>query len=728
MKMFSNCWISRNSHQHLPLNMVNVGSNFGRSYGMCFVVGLSLLLLLSASARLSAATYYVSTAGSDSNPGSQSQPWRTVQKAANTTVAGDTVNIATGTYAENVTISASGSSASPITFNGPGAVSSFVVRGAYIVLTNLTINGSGAPAVQWSGNNGYVTTCTINGATTRGFNVDAANCTFTNLNFYGLAAACVPMAMGDDCDTILIVNCLFHDTDNDDAFFFVWGKNITIRGNTMTNCQNSGYTSLGIHADFIQTFAFSSSAMSSNVVIEQNKILNSNVQCFMLNAANTGITQSPNIRNWEIRNNIFAGSVQSGFIDMPYVNVYNNIFYKWGTANAFAFQIGSAAYPSAWANGDNVTIRNNIFLACNASEAATWGWFSKAYGTNTIADHNYFGGINYAAKSVSETGMVNGVNPRFVNESAYDFHLQTNSPLKDAGVAIASFNSDKDGVSRPQGSAWDIGPYEMSSSSSSSPNPVILVSPSSLDFGTVLTNTGANLTLTVQNTGGGTLTGVASVSSPFQIVSGGTYNLGSNQTQTVTVRFNPTAAGTFNQPISFNGGNGAGATLGGLAYVMQPSLSFGSSAGSILAPFTVASVGSLVGTSSYISQAVTTGLSASGEAIYGFNITTAGNYLISVQVNTPSTSANSFFINIDSQPTDPTMIWDVPVTSGFTNQFVSWRGTGTDTNSEFAPKVFNLSAGTHQLIVRGRESGAQLASITILQMPPAPQNVRIISP
>jgi hypothetical protein len=76
------------------------------------------------------------------------------------------------------------------------------------------------------------------------------------------------------------------------------------------------------------------------------------------------------------------------------------------------------------------------------------------------------------------------------------------------------------------------------------------------------------------------------------------------------------------------------------------------------------------------------------------------------------------------------MIWDPPVTSGFTNLLVSWRGTGTDTNNQFAPKVFSLSSGTHQLIVRGREGGAQLGEITIMpcSVPPIPTGLHVMGP
>ncbi|MBM4055130.1 MAG: DUF1565 domain-containing protein, partial [Planctomycetes bacterium] len=54
--------------------------------------------------------YYVSTNGNDNYPGSSSQPWRTIQKAADTAEAGSTVFVMGGIYNEAVTINVSGSS------------------------------------------------------------------------------------------------------------------------------------------------------------------------------------------------------------------------------------------------------------------------------------------------------------------------------------------------------------------------------------------------------------------------------------------------------------------------------------------------------------------------------------------------------------------------------------------------------------------------------------------
>jgi hypothetical protein len=53
-------------------------------------------------------SFYVSMTGDDSNPGTQTAPWRTVQHAADTARAGSTVNVRGGIYEELVSINASG--------------------------------------------------------------------------------------------------------------------------------------------------------------------------------------------------------------------------------------------------------------------------------------------------------------------------------------------------------------------------------------------------------------------------------------------------------------------------------------------------------------------------------------------------------------------------------------------------------------------------------------------
>jgi Protein of unknown function (DUF1565) len=89
-------------------------------------------------ASRSGVTYYVSTSGNDNNAGTLAAPWRTIQHAANTVKAGDTVQVEGGTYNEIVTMKTSGNATQGyITFtNYPGQTP--IVDG-----TGLSVGSSG---------------------------------------------------------------------------------------------------------------------------------------------------------------------------------------------------------------------------------------------------------------------------------------------------------------------------------------------------------------------------------------------------------------------------------------------------------------------------------------------------------------------------------------------------------------------------------------------------------
>lgn len=68
-----------------------------------------------------AAVYYVAKTGLDGNPGTEAQPWQTIQKAAATMTAGDTAYVRSGTYNEQVTPVNSGNAGAWITLKAfPG--------------------------------------------------------------------------------------------------------------------------------------------------------------------------------------------------------------------------------------------------------------------------------------------------------------------------------------------------------------------------------------------------------------------------------------------------------------------------------------------------------------------------------------------------------------------------------------------------------------------------------
>ncbi len=106
-----------------------------------------------------------------------------------------------------------------------------------------------------------------------------------------------------------------------------------------------------------------------------------------------------------------------------------------------------------------------------------------------------------------------------------------------------------------------------------STSPKLSVSSTSLAFGSVQINNSKDLTFTVTNSGGETLTGtITSPVAPFNIIlGGGSFGLVAGQSQTVGVRFRPTNSGSFSSSVSIssNGGNanvsfsGTGTAIGG---------------------------------------------------------------------------------------------------------------------------------------------------------------------
>src|SRR6202035_5078175 len=111
----------RNVLRALSMSIFRGDSNSRMATTRFLVVFLvSGFVLLAQPARCS--TYYVSTSGKDTNLGTITSPWRTIQHAANSVKAGDTVYVRAGVYNEIVSIPASGSaSGGYITFSSyPG--------------------------------------------------------------------------------------------------------------------------------------------------------------------------------------------------------------------------------------------------------------------------------------------------------------------------------------------------------------------------------------------------------------------------------------------------------------------------------------------------------------------------------------------------------------------------------------------------------------------------------
>jgi hypothetical protein len=94
--------------------------------------------------------YYVSTSGDDSNPGTITAPWRTIQHAANTVTAGATVYVFGGVYNEAVNFPTSGTALARISFQ------SYPGQTAVIDGTGLSVTGTQG-LINIVGNLSYIT-------------------------------------------------------------------------------------------------------------------------------------------------------------------------------------------------------------------------------------------------------------------------------------------------------------------------------------------------------------------------------------------------------------------------------------------------------------------------------------------------------------------------------------------------------------------------------------------
>lgn len=245
--------------------------------------------------------------------------------------------------------------------------------------------------------------------------------------------------------------------------------------------------------------------------------------------------------------------------------------------------------------------------------------------------------------------------------------------------------------------------------------PILSVTPGFQDFGYVDVDGSSSLTWVVRNTGSGTLTGTASVPAPFVVTGGASYNnLATNQTQTVIVAYRPTVAEVLDQQnLVFTGGGGATYQVTGRTPLAD--LNWDSTVGIIAPPFVIDTA------TATIAQTVDTAdPNVGGRALYRFIVVTPGDYSISALVNWPDGGSNSFFANVDTEPTTSN-IWTGAVTAGLQSRPITWGASTT-------AHVFSLSAGKHDLIIRGREPNAKLGHITAAIVTPAENPAITVTP
>jgi hypothetical protein len=391
-----------------------------RAISACILVS-ALLSTLAAHA----ATYSVATTGSDSNPGTEKQPWRTLAKAVNAMVAGDTTYVRGGTYKEGlIRFRTSGSQSAPIkllNYPDESPVIECIDPTKFHRMILQHASSSHTP-IGWITIEGFeIRNCWDGIKMHSGHDIAIRrNWIHHNLN-QGI--------LGNGTRILVDRNIINHNGPFITKPTSSLSHGMYGNGTAWTITNNLIYDNLGFG---IQQNGSTSSVYDQakhpgpEFVVSANWIVANNTIAYQQNAAGMVV--------W--------GSTCND------VRIENNIFYENAQTRPSTSTQG-IHFTSTSCTG--VQIRNNLFYASRSGGL-------NAFGTAAAE------GVHY-----TQSGNIIDVSaPAFVNAPATlplspSFSLTARSPAIDAGRSLDITKIAIDGTPRPQGRAYDIGAYEYTS-------------------------------------------------------------------------------------------------------------------------------------------------------------------------------------------------------------------------------------------------------------------------
>jgi hypothetical protein len=222
------------------------------------------------------------------------------------------------------------------------------------------------------------------------------------------------------------------------------------------------------------------------------------------------------------------------------------------------------------------------------------------------------------------------------------------------------------------------------------------------------TSTGPiGLTIGDIETTAGSLVVSGSSSNPTLVPNGNLVFGGSGASRTVTVTPATDQTGTASITVTVN--DGSAITTDSFVLTVNPAgtftrvfLPFEAESGSIVSPMAVASDPSASG-----GRFIVSSTDDSGSATFAVDVPAAGEYVVWCRVLSPDNSTDSFYVSVDGGTED------IYETAGgaWTN---TWQWTAVSgRNGGVNPRTFQISAGRHNLVFRGREQGTALDQILV---------------
>ena len=419
-----------------------------------FVLLFFLTLEVTAQQRI----FYVdgsNSAANDSNPGSESLPWKTIPKAASTLTARQMVYIKAGSYSGSVRVAHSGTYDGFIIFSAyPGDEHKVIISGSRFEIIGKSFIKVSGLKIQNANNGIYVQgPCTDI--------ILSGNHTF-NTNSSGISVWGVPWRKDPTVyDYKAVKNLVLENNLVEKACNGGWNECITlsngvfnfeIRGNHVFNGGDPTNGGEGIDVK----------EGCSNGRIYNNLVEDLERHGIYVDAGGHLDYTPPHCRNIDIFQNVVRrvaegiNIVSEGDGGVENIRVFNNLVYNVKKNGLLIYDHPHGAGPMK-----NVILLNNtvyqndrdgihinhsraesLLVRNNISYLNAWTDFNPKVG-NPAADHNLC-----------------GIDPQFVDVTNFDFHLISGSVAIDSGSCLRAPGYDFDNHVRPFGQGYDIGAYE----------------------------------------------------------------------------------------------------------------------------------------------------------------------------------------------------------------------------------------------------------------------------
>lgn len=416
---------------------------------------LSLLASMVFLAVCNAEVYHVTKTGSDLNNGSESAPWLTIQKAANTLTAGDTVQIHAGVYSNDVVVQNSGYQGQYIVFMAyPGDEHEAIIDGAsfftnkqsYVVVSGIRIQNASygvyveGPASDIIIENNYTYNTFNSGIIAWGVPWQTDPGDYNNLHRIKITGNKVEKACNggyNECITLangvvdfeISYNEVFNGGDPING-----GEGIDVKEGCKNGTINDNYihnlTRRGIYIDAGGLLGFTP-PLTTNIKVYNNISIN-------------------NYRDGSALGTHGMAIMTEGSGDVTDIEVYNNFFIN---NDADGFMIYK--HPAGTGSVSNIKITNNTLYG-NARHGILIN-FEGAEDIdvrNNIAYGNTNTNLSFQAGSYVESNNLTS-DPLFDNISELNFKITGMSPAVNAGTDTNAPNYDFEGEPRIQG--IDIG-------------------------------------------------------------------------------------------------------------------------------------------------------------------------------------------------------------------------------------------------------------------------------